>query len=194
MTSVNRWPAWLRWCAACVTYALLGVSFWLMVQGGVLRMAGLACFAVALPLMLHFGRAFSGERTRAGDRRFAREFMPAMLIYMVVMLYLWPLHKGMAPGWPKAGLALLPMLPIGWAILASIRHVLASDELERRQHMEALAMGVALVCMVTMALGFLGAAGLLVLDGSLAMLLVYPAICVAYGVIRCHMGWRARGE
>ncbi|WP_157956489.1 hypothetical protein [Dyella sp. C11] len=191
---MNTWPAWGRWCAAGLAYALLGISFWLMIQGPVIRLVGLACFVVALPLLIVTGRAFTQERCRGGDRRFVREFMPAMVIYMVVMLYLWPLQKGMSPGWPKTTLVLLPMLPIIWAMLASIRHVLSSDELERRQHLEALAIGVSLVCVVAMGLGLLGAARVVVLDGATALLLVYPAICVTYGLTRCFMVWRARQE
>jgi hypothetical protein len=192
--TMARWPTWVRWCAVCVTYGLFGVSFWLMMLGPVLRVVGLVCLAVAMPLIVRGGRAVTGERSRAGDRRFVREFVPAMLIYMVVMLYLWPLQKGMGPGWPKTALALLPLLPISWVILASIRHVLASDELERRQHLEALAIGVALVCVAGMALGLLGAAGVLVLDGTTVLLLLYPAICLTYGAIRCAMAWRASRE
>jgi hypothetical protein len=190
--TMDRWPAWARWGTTCVTYALFGLSFWLMTRGAGLRLLGLACFAVSMPLMIFSGRALSGERTRAGDRRFVREFVPAMLIYMVLMLYVWPWQKGMAIGWPKIGLVLLPMLPIGWVILASIRHVLSSDELERRQHLEALAIAVSLVCVASLALGLLGAAGVLVPDGSLVLLLVYPAICLTYGVTRCAISWRTR--
>lgn len=190
----EHWPAWVRWSVLVVTYTLFGGSFWLMLQGPWLRALGLVCLAVAMPLAVRSGRTFTGERSRPGDRRFVREFVPAMLIYMVVMLYLWPLQKSMAAGPAKTALVLLPMLPIGWVILASIRHVLASDELERRQHLEALAIGVALVSVVAMALGLLGASKVLVLDGTLVLLMVYPAISLTYGVIRCAMAWRARGE
>jgi hypothetical protein len=189
------WPAWGRWVAAAVAGGSFAVSFWLLIQDGVLsRLVGLAMFAVSLPLMMRIGQAFSRERCRPADRRYMREFLPAMLIYMMVMLYLWPLQKGMPSGWLKTILVLSPMLPIGWAIVACVRYVLGGDEMERRQHLEAIAISASLISMVSMALGFLGAAKVLVLDGSLVLLFVYPAFCVVYGVARSILVLRARRE
>jgi hypothetical protein len=103
------------------------------------------------------------------------------------MLYVWPLHVSMAPGMLKLATVLLPVLPIAWVIVASIRYVLGSDEMERRQHLEALAIGVAIVSLASMLLGFLVAGKLMALDAGLALLLVYPALCLTYGVARCWL-------
>lgn len=192
---MTGWPAWGRWLAVALLYAWLTAGFWLMFTGRPgLRLLGLAMFAAGLPLLGHSGRVLMRERSRAADRRYVREFMPAMLLYMVVMLYVWPLQKGMPPGGLKAAIVLSPMLPIVWVIWASIRYVLASDELERRQHLEALAIGVSLVSVASLALGFLSAAKLIVLDASLVLLMVYPAICITYGVTRCLLISCARNE
>ena len=188
------WPKWGRWTFLVLTYVLLGSSFWLMFQGALLRVIGLLVFALAVPLIVRSAQAMARERYREGDRRFMREFLPAMVIYMVAMLYVWPLQKGMAPGLLKTALVLSPMLPISWAILASIRHVLSSDELERRQHLEAAAMGVAIVSVVSLALGLLSAAKILVLDSAIVLLMVYPALCLTYGAARCFLVWRAHRE
>ena len=193
--SMDALPAWGRWLMAVLAYAFLVASFGLMIRGhGWVRLLGLATFAVGMVLLVRVGLAFSRERCREGDRRFMREFTPAMLVYMAVMLYVWPIQKGMDAGWPRAALALTPILPISWAIAASIRHVLASDEMERRQHLEALAIGVSLVSVVTMALGLLCAAQILTLDAATVLLFVYPAICVTYGFTRCYLVWRIRRE
>ncbi|PXV59115.1 hypothetical protein SAMN04487785_10635 [Dyella jiangningensis] len=195
LSQMELWPAWARWGALTVAYGLLAASFWLMIRDGqLMKLLGLAVFAVGLPFLVYLGRAVGRERCRAADRRYVREFMPAMLVYMVVMLYAWPLQKGMAPGALKTALVLSPMLPIGWVIVACIRHVLASDELERRQHLEAIAISASVVGVVSMALGFLGAAKIFVLDGTFVLLFVYPALCLVYGAVRGYLVWRARRE
>jgi hypothetical protein len=191
---MHTWPAWGRWLVMAITCALLVSGFWLIALGGVARVLGLAALAAGIPLSVHVGRAVHRERSRNVDRRYAREFMPAMLVYMVAMLYVWPLQKTMEPGLLKVAAALLPVLPIAWLIVASIRYVLGHDELERRQHLEALAIGVAIVSVASMVLGFLAAARLIVVDASLALLLVYPALSIAYGVTHCVLVWRNRAE
>ncbi|WP_201316212.1 hypothetical protein [Dyella sp. EPa41] len=194
LAPMHAWPAWGRWLVVAVTGALLIGGFGLIVLGGVFRLLGLVALATGIPLSIHVGRAIRQERSRAVERRYAREFMPAMLIYMVAMLYVWPLQKAMEPGLLKAAAALLPVLPIAWLIVASIRYVLGHDELERRQHLEALAIGVAVVSVASMVLGFLAAAKLIVVDAALALLLVYPALSMAYGVTHCVLVWRSRAE
>jgi hypothetical protein len=189
------WPGWARWLVTLLTYVLLAGGLWLMVKGNLmLRVVGLLTFAVGLPLMVHTQRALRRERSRQIDYRYAREFMPAMLAYVLVMLYVWPLQKTMDVGWLRVVTALSPVLPIAWTVLVSIRYVLGSDELERRQHLEALAIGVAIVSVVSMTLGFLGAAKVLAIDGALALLFVYPALCFAYGIAHCGMLWRNRSQ
>lgn len=191
---MHVWPAWGRWLLMVMSCALLAGGFWLIVLGGVWRVLGLAAVVAGIPLSVHAGRAVRRERSRTVERRYAREFMPAMLIYMVAMLYVWPLQKAMEPGLLKVGAVLLPVLPIAWLIVASIRYVLGHDELERRQHLEALAIGVAIVSVASLVLGFLAAAKLIAVDASLALLLVYPALSITYGMTHCVLVWRSRAE
>ncbi|QNK03047.1 hypothetical protein [Dyella telluris] len=193
--AMDAWPAWGRWTAALLAGIAMAADFWLLTQQAVLpRLIGLAVFAATLMFMMRIGQAIRRERCRPADRRYMREFLPAMLTYMVVMLYLWPLQKGMPPGALKLLLVLSPMLPIGWAIVACVRYVLAGDEMERQQHLDAIAISASIISMVSMALGFLCAARLLVLDGGLVLLFVYPSLCVVYGVVRAFLVMRARRE
>ena len=195
MAPMEAWPTWARWGGVAFAYALLAASFWLMVRDSALvKLLGLAVFIAGLPVTVYTSRALIRERCRAVDRRYMREFMPAILIYMVVMLYAWPLQKGMSPGALKTALVLSPMLPIAWIVIACVRHILAGDELERRQHLEAIAISAAVVGVVSMALGFLGASRILVLDGTFVLLLTYPALCLIYGAVRGYLIWRARRE
>jgi len=192
---MHSWPTWARWLALLATFGLAGVSIWLVTAGGhLLRVLGVLTMALMVPLAIYSCRAVHKEPGRQVDRRYTREFMPAMLIYAAVMVYVWPLQKTMEPGWLKAAVATLPTLPTAWIIIASIRFVLGSDELEQRQHMQAVAIGVAIVSIISMLLGFLTAAGVLVIDASLALLLVYPALCLTYGAAHTWLVWRSRSE
>lgn len=190
---MHTWPAWGRWLALAGSVVVIATGFGLMVAGGVgLRLLGLALFGLAAPVTVHAGRAVHRERSRPVEHRYAREFMLAMSLYMALMLFVWPLQKTMEPGALKLVIALAPALPIAWVVVATIRYVLGADELERRQHLEALAVSVAIVGVVSLVLGFLSAAKVLVLDSTLVLLMVYPALCFTYGVTHCVMVWRAR--
>lgn len=190
---MHTWPSWGRWLALASSVALVAAGLGLMLGGGALqRLLGLALFGLAAPVTVHAGRAVHRERSRAIDHRYAREFMLAMLLYMASMLFVWPLHKTMEPGALKLLIALTPVLPIAWVVVATIRYVLGADELERRQHLEAIAVSVAIVSIASLVLGFLSAAKALVLDSTMVLLMVYPALCFTYGVAHCVMVWRAR--
>lgn len=121
-------------------------------------------------------------------RRYQLEFLPAMAIYMAVMILLWPQVPKVDALWLKWLLALLPMLPLGLAILAMVRLVLRSDELEQRAHLIGLAVAAALVAFLSMAGGFLVAAHLVKVDGSI-LIWVFPVLVLAYAFVR---GWAAR--
>jgi hypothetical protein len=121
-------------------------------------------------------------------RRYQLEFLPAMAIYLAVMILLWPQVAKVDALWLKWLLALLPMLPLGLAILAMVRLVLRSDELEQRAHLIGLAVAAALVAFLSMAGGFLAAAHLVKMDGSI-LIWVFPVLVLAYSLVR---GWAAR--
>jgi hypothetical protein len=122
-------------------------------------------------------------------RRYQREFLPAMLAYAAVMLLIWPLAEHRHGGAAKIVLALVPMLPLGLAVRAMVRLVLGADELEQRLHLVALAVSSVVVGMVSMTLGFLAAAGALALPGA-ALVWVFPAQCLSYGLARKWAGRR----
>ena len=58
-------PAWARWGALTVAYGLLAASFWLMIRDGqLMKLLGLAVFAVGLPFLVYLGRAVGREHDR----------------------------------------------------------------------------------------------------------------------------------
>ena len=125
------------------------------------------------------------------ERRYGREMALAAVLYVAAMLTAWPLALHTDERILRAVLALLPVLPAALMLRAIYRHVRDSDELQRRLHLEALAISASVVSLVSMALGFLAAARVIVLGGDV-LLWVFPALAGVFGVVRCWIQWRYR--
>jgi hypothetical protein len=121
-------------------------------------------------------------------RRYYREFVPAMLAYVVIMLFGWPYLRQVDEPVLKAVLALLPVVPIALVIRAMVRLVLGSDELEQRTHLVGLAVATAVVAVLSLAGGFLAAAHVVNLDGTI-LIWVFPVLMLTYSAGR---GWANR--
>jgi len=90
--------------------------------------------------------------------------------------------------------ALSPLLPLIFVSWAVVRYVNRCDEMERRQHLEAAGIAVIVVSLGSMALGFLAAAKLIAMNGALVLLMVFPALCVVYGLACTWSKWRNRAR
>lgn len=124
----------------------------------------------------------------ANQRRYAREFWPPMLAYILIMLLVWPLVGHLQSMWARAALALLPVVPVLLVTRAMFRLVMGSDELEQRTNLVGLAFAGTVVGALCLVGGFLVAAKVIRLDGSV-LLGVWPAMVVLHALGR---GWAAR--
>ena len=123
-------------------------------------------------------------------RRYYREFFPPMAAYVVVMLVWGQLLRNVDAAWLRTLIALLPALLVALTMRAIARYILASDEMQRRIELESVAFAAGLVSMGYMTAGFLQSAKLIAVSGSTAMLLVFPATCMAYGVAKIFIARR----
>ncbi|MEO8809925.1 MAG: hypothetical protein ABI386_06740 [Rhodanobacter sp.] len=132
------------------------------------------------------------EPMRAEQRRYVREFFPAMAAY-VVLLFVSQAMLGHvhALAW-KTIIVLLPVLPIVLVVRAMVRLILASDELERRLQLEAISIASLSVGLLSFAAAFLRGAGLLPIDN--ALMWVLPALFGVYGIASWWVRRRFRGE
>ena len=64
----------------------------------------------------------------------------------------------------RIGAALLPVVPFAWFLWTFIGHIRAADELERRIHLEALAVAFPVTMLLLMTLGLLQLATTLSMD------------------------------
>lgn len=120
---------------------------------------------------------------RAVEKRYLREFLPAMAAYTVIMLTVWPLVRTTDDRLMRTLIALAPVIPVLFAVRAIIRQILGSDEMMQRLHLEALAISAGIVAVVSLTGGFLAAAQVINLDGSI-LLWVFPALAGTFGLAR----------
>ncbi len=124
---------------------------------------------------------------RAVEKRYHREFFPAIFAYVVVLLSTtWILKHllGDAGSWVRGVVALLPVVPIGFVARAIVRVIRDNDELQRRIDLEAVAVASLVVGMIYFTLGLLAAADVIAVAGDVAMIWVLPALCGAFGVAK----------
>jgi hypothetical protein len=181
---MDEWPAWQRWGTWLVGWVVYLGAFWLVFASNALAMRLLAvvCMCIGLLVLAYASRAVLNERMRSVDRWHVRSMLPALMAYVLLMVYVWPLA------------VLLPMLPMLFVAWSMIRYVNRCDEMERRQHLESAGIAVVVVSIVSMALGFLAAARLIAANGALVLLFVFPALCIVYGLACVWFKWRNRAR
>lgn len=172
----------------CVSLAALAAGAWLPLGGsdylrGVCIGVGIGGLFMAVLLWWSPG-SLGDSATRALARRYYREFSPPMAAYAVVMLLWQRLLDSVDALWLRAVIALLPAVLLALVIRAVARFVRDSDELQRRIELESIAIAAGLTCGGYMAAGFLQAAQVIALPASAAMLWVFPALCMTYGVVK----------
>lgn len=196
MARMDEWSARQRWSVWLLGWALYAGALWLLFSRDELaaRMVALVGICAGLLVLTYASRAVLNERMRNIDRRQLHVVLPAFLVYMLLMLYVFPREAHIATSWLKAVVALSPMLPLAFVAWAMVRYVNRCDELERRQHLEAAGSAVIVVSLACMSLGFLGAAKLVAVDGVFVLLMVLPALCVVYGLACTWSKWRNRAR
>src|SRR3546814_13085092 len=76
------------------------------------------------------------------------------------------------------------VVPIALALRAIIRYVRDADELQRRIELEAVSIATALVSLLYMAGGFLQLAKVVDVPSGVAMIWVFPLVCLLYGLVK----------
>jgi len=130
--------------------------------------------------------------TPALRRRYLREFMPAIVGYVVaVFLSVWLLKRVDAQAL-RALIALLPVPAIALAMRAIVRRIRDADELQRRIELEAVSIAAGFVSLAYLAAGFLQRAGVIDVPSSAAMIWVFPLVCFTFGLSKVVLSRRYR--
>lgn len=120
---------------------------------------------------------------RYNETQYRRRLSVAMVAYLAAMLLVWPLGHTVASVPLKVLLAVVPVLPMLYVIGLMAWRIGASDELEQRVHLLALGAATALLGALSLTGGFLAAAGVVALQGSI-LIWVFPVTMLAYGAAR----------
>jgi hypothetical protein len=121
-----------------------------------------------------------GDRTRA--LAYLRDFLPGILGYGLVLsaVIAWGGLDGDSP-W-RFLWAVLPVLPMLWAVRAGVRHLGRVDEYARLVLLRGLAAGFVVAMLAALTVGFLELAGLRLGHGG-AGWVVYSAGMAGWGVV-----------
>lgn len=132
---------------------------------------------------------------RAVHRRYLREFLPAMLAYVVlIVLYGVLVPRIESLPW-RIVLALLPLLPIVLVIRAIVRVIRDQDELERRIDLEAIAIAAMSAGFGYFSFGLLLSAGVgWAVDPAAVAIWVMPCLFAGFGVAKLLVARRYRGR
>jgi len=114
---------------------------------------------------------------RSAGFAYVREFGLAMAAYVVVLLASVSLLERVDQP-VKTLVALVPLVPAGFALMAYLRFLTRMDELGRRIQLEALAFGFGAAGMLTFAYGFLENAGF----PRISYTWVFPLMIVLWGI------------
>ena len=128
---------------------------------------------------------------RAVHKRYLREFIPAMLAYVVLIVLFGTLvPKTESVAW-RVLLALLPLLPIVLAIRAIVRVIRDQDELERRIDLEAIAIAAMSTGFGYFSFGFLLNANIgLKVEPAAVAIWVMPCLFGAFGLAKLLVAGR----
>ena len=84
----------------------------------------------------------------------------------------------------RAVVALLPVVAIALFMRAALRYLREIDELHRRIETEAIGIASLLVSLVYFGGGLLEKAKVVQVDAGVAMIWVFPLLCLVYGIAK----------
>ncbi len=140
----------------------------------------------------HLLQASNDTVAMAVNRQYLREFLPAMGVYVLAVFGSLLLLKNIDAPAIRALVALLPVVPIAFALRAIMRYVRNVDEMQQRIELESIAFATALVTLVYLAGGFLQLARVIDLQAGVAMAMVFPLVCGVYGIAKLVVARRFR--
>jgi hypothetical protein len=123
---------------------------------------------------------------RPVHRRYIREFFPAMLAYVIVLLLSTEWLRTLEGTAARAVVTLLPVLPIAFVIRAMVRVIRDQDEFERRIDLEAVALAGGIGGFGFFTYGMLLSAKVVAAPPAEAIAIwVLPVLIACFGICKC---------
>ena len=118
-------------------------------------------------------------------RRYLRALWPIMIGYSLTLFAsIWWIRQGIASVPLRAVVAVLPALAIVLLMRAALRYLREIDELQRRIETEAIGIASLLVSVLYFAGGLLQLAKVIDVEAGVAMIWVFPLLCLIYGIAK----------
>lgn len=153
---------------------LAGIGLGLLIAGALRRLMPAGCDAATPTLR----------------RRYTREVVVAMLGYVVLLCLSMYLLRGAEGAGLRALIALLPVPPIVLVLRAMVRYIRDVDEMQQRIELEAVSAATAFVSLVYLTGGFLQSAKVIDVPSNVAMIWVFPLVCLSYGLAKAVVARR----
>jgi hypothetical protein len=116
---------------------------------------------------------------KTAGRQYLIEFLSAMAAYVVILIIaLTIINNSPSTAWWRVPLALAPVIPAIFAIIAYIRAIRRMDELQRRIQFEGIAFSFGVVGILTFSYGFLENVGF----PHLSYLWVFPFMIATWSI------------
>lgn len=116
---------------------------------------------------------------KSADKLYLKEFLTAMAAYVVVLIVAITLiNISPSTAWWRVPLALAPVIPVVFAMIAYMRFIGRIDELQRRIQFEALAFGFGAAGLLTFSYGFLELVGF----PHISWIYVWPLMIALWGI------------
>jgi len=185
--SRNLWTAGLLIAAAAFTLVASALLLWQpmgvsqQVIGILFGIAVGLAIAALLRRLMPAGCDAAPAKLR---KRYTREVMLAMTGYVVLLVLSILLLKRVEDGLLRALIALLPVPPMMLVLRAMIRYIRDADELQQRIELEAVSFATAFISLVYLTGGFLQSAKVIDVPSNVAMIWVFPLVCLSYGLAK----------
>ena len=189
---------WIFVTISLGAFALAGAGRWLLDwPDGMVGMwtgigAGYLLGALLFLLVPRWWRTHCDEMyAQPAARRYMRALWPIMVGYSLTLFAsIWLIKQGIASVPLRAAVALLPVLTIALFMGAALRYLREIDELQRRIETEAIGIASLLVALVYFGGGLLEKAAVVQVDAGVAMIWVFPLLCLVYGFAKMVLARR----
>ena len=98
-------------------------------------------------------------------RRYVIQLALAMICYGIVLIISLKLIPSVTRGWLQVLVAIAPVVPVIFVLASIVRLLSRIDEMQRRIHLEAMALAAGITALLALTFGFLENAGMPRLSG-----------------------------
>jgi hypothetical protein len=189
--TMHRWM-WIFVAIGLACLALAALGQWVLPwPSHMVRMwagigAGYLSGALLFLLMPRWWRQHCDDMyAQPAGRRYIRALWPILIGYSLLLFAsVWLIRGGIEPVALRALVALLPVVPLVLMVRVALRYLREIDELQRRIETESIGIASLLVSLLYFAGGLLQLARITSLDAGMAMLWVFPLLCLVYGIAK----------